>query len=411
MIIDRTVLKTVEESIRLKPVTLITGARQVGKTTLCKHIAEKHGFSYDSLIARSERAMANEDSDTFLSIHKSPLIIDEVQYAPELLDSIEAIVDKAKYDTGHNEGMYILTGSQVYNLIDGVTQSMAGRISIIDMSPLSMNEILSRDETPFEVNFKENIRKSMEVSLSVEEVYKMVIRGNYPELYEKPRLKTNKFYSDYVDSYISRDVSQIINLKDQNKFMEFLELMSSLTSRELVYNNVAKTLGVNIRTIQSWTGVLVAGGIIRLIRAYSERSTVKRIVRYPKMYFCDTGLACYLAKIFDYRTLMAGYLKGPMIETFMVNEILKSYKNNSEEARFFHYRDSQMNEIDLIILREGKLTLVECKSGITYGSSDIKAFARLENSDYEIGPSCLICLTEKAYPIRDGVYALPITSI
>ncbi len=193
--------------------------------------------------------------------------------------------------------------------------------------------------------------------------------------------------------------------------MEFLELMSSLTGQELVYNNVAKTLGVNIRTIQSWTGVLVAGGIIRLIRAYSERSTVKRIVRYPKMYFCDTGLACYLAKIFDYRALMTGYLKGPMIETFIVNEILKSYKNNSEEAGFFHYRDSQMNEIDLIILREGKLTLVECKSGITYGSSDIKAFARLENSDYEIGPSCLICLTEKAYPIRDGVYALPITSI
>ncbi|MFA7032738.1 MAG: DUF4143 domain-containing protein, partial [Bacilli bacterium] len=388
--IDRTVLKTVEESIRLKPVTLITGARQVGKTILCKHIAEKHGFSYVSLIDRSERAMATKDPDMFLSIHKSPLIIDEVQYAPELLDSIEAIVDKAKYDTGHNEGMYILAGSQVYNLMDGVTQSMAGRISIIDMSPLSMNEILSRDETPFEVNFKENIRKSMEVSLSVEEVYKMVIRGNYPELYEKPSIKTNKFYSDYVDSYISRDVSQIINLKDQNKFMEFLELMSSLTGQELVYNNVAKTLGVNIRTIQSWTGVLVAGGIIRLIRAYSERSTVKRIVRHPKMYFCDTGLACYLAKIFDYRTLMAGYLKGPMIETFIVNEILKSYKNNSEEAGFFHYRDSQINEIDLIILRDGKLTPVECKAGITYGSSDIKAFARLENSDYEIGPSCLI---------------------
>ena len=140
--------------------------------------------------------MANEDPDMFLSIHKFPLIIDEVQYAPELLDSIEAIVDKAKYDTGRNEGMYILTGSQVYNLMDGVTQSMAGRISIIDMSPLSMNEILFRDETPFEVNFKENIRKSMEVSLSVEEVYKMVVRGTYPELYEKPSLKTNKFYSD-----------------------------------------------------------------------------------------------------------------------------------------------------------------------------------------------------------------------
>jgi predicted AAA+ superfamily ATPase len=175
--------------------------------------------------------MANKDPDMFLSIHKSPLIIDEVQYAPGLLDSIEAVVDKEKYDTGRNEGMYILAGSQVYNFMDDVTQSMAGRISIIEMSPLSLNEIL------------------------------------------------------------------------------------------------------------------------------------------------------------------------------------KSYINNSEEAGFFHYRDSQMNEIDLILLRVGKLTLVEWKSGITYDSSDIKAFDRLEKSDYKVGPFCLICLTENAYPIRDGVYALPITSI
>lgn len=142
-----------------------------------------------------------------------------------------------------------------------------------------------------------------------------------------------------------------------------------------------------------------------------ERSNIKRIIKRPKLYFCDTGLACYLAKIFDAETLHAGYLNGPMVETFIINEIMKTYSNNTEEAGFYYYRDSENNEVDFIILRDAKLTLVECKAGMTYHSADVKAFSRLDKSDYEVGPSCLICLSEKAYPLKPGVYALPITSI
>lgn len=409
--IPRTILSSIEECIKFKPVTLITGARQVGKTTLCRLIAEKYGYNYVSLATGSDRAMAVSDPEMFLHIHTSPLIIDEVQYAPKLLDIIEGIVDEEKFKNGSNSGMYILTGSQVYNLMQGVTQSMAGRVGIIKMSPLSISEISGREEKPFEVDFEKNIRRSMETVIPVTDVYKTIIRGGYPELYEQQDMKSSKFYSDYVDTYIERDVSQIINLKDGLKFRMFMEYLASITGQELVYDKISSAIGISIHTVQSWIGVLAAGGLIRLLQPYSERSNVKRIIKRPKIYFCDTGLACYLARIFDADTLRAGYMNGSMVETFIVNEILKSYSNNTEEAGFYYYRDSQNNEIDLIILRNAELSLIECKAGMSYDSTDVKAFSRLERSDYKVGQSCLICLSEKAYPLKPGVYALPISSI
>lgn len=409
--IPRTVIDSVRESIKFKPITMITGARQVGKTTLCKQIAEEYGFNYVSLATGNDRMMAISDPDMFLSLHPAPVIIDEVQYAPGLFDLIEGIVDKTKFETGSNAGMYILTGSQTYNLMAGVIQSMAGRVGIIKMLPLSMSEILNRNEKPFTVDFKMNIRRSSECILSVKEVYDTLIRGNYPELYDQPSMKSSKFYSDYVDTYIERDISQIINLKDKLKFRRFMEYIASITGQELVYDNISKNLGISIHTLQSWIGVLIAGGIIHLLQPYSERSNVKRIVKRPKLYFWDTGLACYLAKVYDPDTLRAGYLNGPMVETFIVNEILKSYSNNTEEAGFFYYRDSEKYEIDLVILRNGNLSLVECKAGMTYDQTDVKSFSRLQKSDYNVGPSCLICLTEKAYPLKEGVYALPLSAI
>ena len=409
--IQRTAFASIERSITQRPVTLITGARQVGKTTLCRELSRKYGFGYVTLADAAERSMAKNDPEMFLRTHGYPLIIDEVQYAPVLFDHIESIVDKAKFDAGRNEGMYVLTGSLAYKLMEGVTQSMAGRISVVRMSPLSLSEILSRTEIPFTVDFEKNIKRCKDLVISPERVFRTIVRGSYPELYEKERLRTNEFYSDYIDTYIARDVSQIINLRDREKFLEFMELTASLTGQELVYNNIANTIGADIKTIQSWISVLIAGDIIHLVRAYSQSSAVKRIVRHPKIYFSDTGLACHLAKVRDADTLKAGYLKGPMVETFIVNEILKSYRNNKDDAGFYHYRDSQMNEIDLIILRDGKLSLIECKSGMTFAPSDIKAFRKLENSDYKLDESCIICMTEKPYPVKEKVYAFPITVI
>ena len=409
--IPRTVLALIEESIRFKPVTLVTGARQVGKTTICWLIAEKHGFGYVSLATGSERSTAVRDPEMFLRLHPAPVIIDEIQYAPGLFEAIQGIVDARKLETGQNAGMYILAGSQIHRLMEGVTQSMAGRVGIIEMSPLSMSEVLGREEKPFVVDFESNIRRAMEHVLSVDDVYGMIVRGMYPELHDQSGLKASKFYSDYVDTYIERDVSELIALKDKLKFRQFMEYLASVTGQELVYDSIAGAIGVSIHTIRSWLGVLAAGGIVRLLQPYFERSNVKRIVKRPKIYFCDTGLACYLAKVFDAQTLRVGYLGGHMVETFVINEIMKSYSNNTEEAGFYYYRDSQKHEIDLLILRDGRLSLIECKAGMTYDSTDVKAFSRLEKSDYEVGPSCIICLTDRAYPLKPGVYALPISSI
>lgn len=409
--IPRTILDSIEESIRFKPVTLVTGARQVGKTTICQVIAEKYGFGYVSLATGSERMMAIKDPEMFLRLHPAPVIIDEVQHAPGLFDVIEGIVDARRMETGHNAGIYILTGSQAYKLMEGVTQPMAGRVGIIEMSPLSMSEIMGREEKPFVVDFENNIRRAMEHVFSVDDVYGMIVRGMYPELHDNPEIETSGFYSDYVDAYIEREVPRMIALKDELKFREFMEHLATVTGKELVYERISKAVGVSIHTVQSWLKVLVESGIVRLLQPYFGRSNVKRIVKRPKIYFCDTGLACYLAKVFDAQTLRVGYLGGPMVETFIVNEIMKTYSNNTEEAGFYYYRDAGGTEVDLIILRNAKLSLIECKAGMTYDATDVKAFSRFDKSDYEVGPSCLMCLTDSAYPLKPGVYVLPISSI
>lgn len=409
--IPRTVLPLIEERIALKPVVLITGPRQCGKTTVCLEIAKKHGFGYVSLAEPAHRRAANDDPEYFLSAHPAPVIIDEVQYAPVLFDSIEASVDRTRAEGREAEGMYILTGSQAYNLMEGVTQSMAGRVSIIEMSPLSLSEIHERKEIPFAVDPLLNNKRAAECPLTPEDVFSLIVRGSYPELHAKKELKSSTFYADYVSSYIERDVSQIINLKDRSKFEAFLELAASLTGQELVYETIAKAVGVSAVTVKSWMGVLQAGGIVHLLQPYYERSATKRIVRHPKLYFCDTGLACYLSKVFDPATLRAGYLAGPMVETFMVNEIIKSYRNNGEEAGFYFYRDSSNNEIDLVILRNGGLTLVECKAGMRFEARDAKSFDRLKGSVYRMEESCILCLCRDAYPVKEGVFALPVSSI
>lgn len=409
--IPRTILSSIEECIRFKPVTLITGARQVGKTTLCRLIADKYRYNYVSLATGSDRAMAVSDPEMFLHIHTAPLVIDDIQYAPKLLDTIVGIVDGEKFKGGSASGMYILACSQTYGLVQGAAQSLTGRMGMIKMSPLSISEISGREEVPFEVDFEKNIRRSGETVFPSADIYRTIIRGGYPELYDRRDADPSKFYSDYVDAFIEREVPRMIRVKDELRFRRFMEHLASSTGQELVYDKISGTVGVSIHTVQSWIGALAAGGLIRLLQPYSERSNVKRIIKRPKIYFCDTGLACYLAKIFDADTLRAGYMNGPMVETFIVNEILKSYSNNTEEAGFYYYRDSQNNEIDLILLRNAELSLIECKAGMSYESTDVKAFSRLERSDYKVGQSCLICLSEKAYPLKPGIYALPISSI
>ncbi len=408
--INRTILKHIELAVKCRPVTLITGARQVGKSTIAQ-LFMKNGFSYVSLDDSRQLEIAVNDPQMFLQLHKWPLIIDEVQKAPGLFDAIEEIVNKEKMNNPDNYGMYILTGSQMYNLMSNVTESMAGRVSIVHMPPLSRNEILDREEPVFDFDvLKINDRSKMN-PLSVSELYQLIIKGFYPELYSNKYLTPNMFYSDYVETYIERDVSQIINVKDKFAFTRFMELLASLTGEELVFDNLAKSVGVDMKTIKSWISILLAGDIVYLLEPYNELSIKKRIVKRPKLYFSDTGLAAYLARVSDPEMLQASFLNGRFVETYIINEIRKSYLNNGINPNFYYYRDDRMNEIDLVILHNGKLHRVECKAGISFNKSYIKGFKCLENTNYILGTSGIICNTNTIYPLDKDIYAFPLAGI
>lgn len=407
--IPRTVMQLIETYLRNKPVTLITGARQTGKTYLCREIARSKGYRYVTLADRQDRALANSDPDAFLQMHGYPLIIDEVQKAPVLFDSIESMVDRAIFEGKESKGMFILTGSQSYRLMEGVSQSMSGRLGIVNVSPLSISEIAGRDEVPFEADpIKSSDRIDGRDAIAV---MNSIVLGGYPELHDCSSLTPWEFYSDYVDSYIARDVMEIINLKDQLKFFNFMQVMASMTGQELVNEAVCKAVGINGRTFNEWLSVLVAGDIILLLQPYSGVSTVKRVSKRPKMYFRDTGLACYLARIADGPTLFSSYLKGPMVETYIINEIMKSYDNRKENAAFYYYRDSTGNEIDLLIQKGGMLTLVECKSGIDIPYEDTGPMRRFAPNDDKVASRCVVCLTPKPHVMKDGICVLPVTSI
>lgn len=261
----------------------------------------------------------------FLKLHKAPLIIDEVQYAPALFEVLEQIVNEAKRQGIDNKGMYILTGSQAYNLMENVTQSLAGRVAIIRMNPLSMSEEKNVKEVPFEVNIEKNQERLNNYQISIEHFYHSIVRGFYPELYDNENMNTEQFYSDYVETYLNRDVSSLIHLNNKLKFQNFLEILASLTGQELIYDKLAKQVGVDMKTIQSWISILVAGDIIHLLQPYNEFSIVKRVVKRPKIYFSDTGLACFLARLSNPEVLKNSYFAGAFVETYIVNEIRKSY--------------------------------------------------------------------------------------
>ena len=410
--IKRTIYKEIMETVKNKAVTVITGARQVGKTTLCELIERDLGFNYVTLADPIMRSAAKNDPSEFLSLHSIPLIIDEIQKAPELFDYLEGVVDK-EIKKGNKKSLYVLTGSQAYKLMKGVSESMSGRVGLISMSPLSLSEIYEKEEVPFNVDIDKIKERLSNYQISTNTMYDYIVRGFYPELYDNPNLKAAPFYSDYLETYIERDVSDLINLKDKQKFINFMSVLASLTGQELIYENLSKIIGVDIKTIMKWTSVLVAGDIIHLLQPYNEDSMVKQITRREKVYFSDTGFACYLARVNTAEALKASYLKGSMVETFIVNEIIKSYKNNrkDKETSFYYYRNSKKEEIDLIIVRDGKITMIECKSGEEYNLSSVQSFKNLDKTKLVKTNNAIICTTKNIYPLCKGVYVLPISSI
>lgn len=409
--IKRSIESFVSEQLNYWPIILLTGARQIGKTTLCKQFSMYKGFDYVSLDNIDDRKLAINDPKLFLSVHKLPLIIDEVQYAPVLFEVINEIVNKRKFDESNPNGLFILTGSQSFEHMRRVTQSLAGRVCIVEMTPLSENEIIGRKEIPFLPDYPTVLERQSIPYKNKSETFKRIVRGRFPELLSSPNLSPAVFYQNYVKTYLDRDVSELINVKDKMKFHDLLTQLASLTGQELNYESISKSLGITLPTVKQWCSVLEASGIIFMLRAYNDSSLTKRLTKRPKMFFTDTGLASSLIKMQDPKSLELCYLSGAFFETFVINEIRKSYLNCGKEFSGYYYRDTNQNEIDLVIIENARLHLIEIKSGYSFSPSDVSSFKSLSSSQYSISSSCIIGSNEKVSSLSDNIIVVPVRTI
>ncbi|MCF0117660.1 MAG: ATP-binding protein [Bacilli bacterium] len=411
--IYRHIAKIIDDATKHYPIILLSGPRQIGKSTLLYGSFLNKGYSYVSFDDSLELAMAKSDPATFLKLHKAPLIIDEVQKVPELFPELERIVNECRLKEGNAKanGLYILSGSQRQRLLEQSKESLSGRVAILDMTNLSLNEIFKRENIPFCVDISTITNRITDYTIDDLNVYKYIVRGFFPQLYEDMDMKHQLFYSSYLTTYLEKDLKDLISIYDEVKYINFLQILASNTGEELIYDNYAKHIGVSTNTIKNWISVLVKIGIIYLVEPYNEESIVKRVVKRPKMYFFDTGLACYLCGIDSEQTLKKSFLKGRFFETFIFNELRKSYINNGEVQNMFYYRDTHQNEVDFILIRNGTLSCIEIKTGQNFNVSDCKAFLQFANTKLNKGKNCIICTADKISMLNDGTLIIPISSI
>ena len=411
MLYQRTIMKHVISNIGEYPVTLITGSRQVGKSTLVSFFENNYKYiTFDDTILLKE---AKSNPKAFIEKYGYPLIIDEIQRAKELFIEIENMVNKVRKEQGTiaANGMYILTGSQKFELMKGVSESLSGRVGIIEMEPLSQAELHNWSEEPLDLNIDKMLSKARNRLLSEEELYVSIVRGFYPARWEIEGKPIKNYYSNYLKTYIERDVRELINVKDLQKFENFIRCVAGFTGQEFNADNIAKVVRIDNKTVESWMSILITSNLVTFLDPYYEDSINKRIVKRKKVYFNDTGLACYLIGIDSPKALMLSDFKGRIIETYIYNEIRKSFLNNDIDVQMFYYRDNNQNEIDFIILKEGNLYLIEAKAGKQYGINDTKGFKQLLKTKFNIVGQCIICNTDDIYRISSQTYAFPIRCI
>lgn len=411
--IKRNIKNSIKDAVKHYPIVLISGPRQIGKSTLLYNSFLSDGFSYISLEDSLQYAMAKNDPRTFLDIHPAPLIIDEAQKVPELFPELERIVNESRLKKGNKEsnGLYILSGSQRQQLLAQSKESLSGRVAILDMNNLSLNEVYNRNDIPFSVDLKTISSRVNEYVINETEAFKYIVRGFFPVLYDDLEMKSSLFYSSYLTTYLEKDLKELIAVNDELRFINFLKLLASNTGEELIYDNYANQVGISTNTIKSWVSALIKTGIIYLVAPYNEESIVKRIVKRQKMYFFDTGLAAYLCGMDSAETLQNSFLKGRFFETFIFNEIKKSYMNNGEMISLYYYRDTNQNEIDFVLLRNGTLSCIEIKTGQSFNASYTRSFKQLNATKYIKGQNAIICTADKISIINDGTLILPISSI
>lgn len=371
---------------------LITGPRQAGKTTMLKMLAEREGIGrgYVSLDDLNMRDMAKNDPQLFLQLHRPPVIIDEVQYAPELFTYIKIHTDKH-----HTPGAFWLTGSQIYRLMRGVQESLAGRVALLHLSPLSQREITGALPRVFSVDFEALLSESKAVApVSIPDMFERIWNGCMPGLISGQRSERDIFYSSYISTYIERDVRELSGTIDALKFNRFVTAVAARCSQLINYTALAEDADIDIQTAKSWLNILETLGIVFLLHPYSN-NVLKRTIRTPKLYFYDTGLVCYLTRWSSAEVAEKGAMSGALLENFTISEIAKSYQNAGRSPYLYFYRDRDAKEIDVVLEENGKLYPLEIKKTAAPDRRITNTFAVVNRSPLERGTGAVLCLAQE----------------
>lgn len=416
MYYERAIGKTIENINDTFPVLLLTGPRQVGKTTLLERMADSSRKRV-SLDNPTLRALAKSDPELFLQRYTPPVLIDEVQYAPELFPYIKMIVDQRK-----QPGDFWLTGSQIFKMKKDAAESLAGRVGIVPMLGLSNSEIHGTDSREFTLDPEHLIERVNRIpSMNVQEIFQQIYQGSMPRLYEIDNVNRELFFESYLDTYISRDIRALEQVADETAFITFLKVVAARTATNVNYEVLAQETGISAPTAKHWLSILVSCGVVMLIEPYFNNA-LKRVVKSPRLYFLDTGLCAHLLGWGSPEVLERGAMSGAFFETWVVSEVYKSYLNAGRKPPLYFYRDSNKKEIDLILYQDGIVHPIEIKKAAsprkaTKNFSVLKpiekepakedVFNGTAHLKTEVGTGGVICLASDVIPIDKKNWYIP----
>lgn len=391
------VIKKISDTFR---VLLVTGPRQTGKTTLLKSLKPEN-MGYVTLDDKILRKQAQDDPKLFLEEHPAPLFIDEAQYAPDLFSYIKINADNSKA-----KGQYWITGSQQFNLMKNASESLAGRVGIVNLNSFTYSEIVKNENK--DLFNPDKLKKAAKIE--VNDLFEIIFKGGMPEFYDNPKIDRNLYFQNYINTYIEKDVRELIEIGKLEEFKKFMVSIASRIGEQLNYSDISKDCGVSVPTIISWMSVLVSSGLVYLLEPYMS-SQLKRMTHIPKIYFMDTGLAAYLAGWESARDLQLSSTSGHYLENFVICEIIKSYNARGIKPNLSYYRDKEKHEIDLVFYKNNKLYPFEIKKTASPNSSMISSFKYLENSKKEIATGGIICLYDNLMKMDEKNYIIPISSV
>lgn len=412
MYIKRAIEASVLKASKSFPVVLVTGPRQVGKTTLLGTLAEEERH-YVTLDDPDVRMLAKTDPATFMQRFTPPIIIDEIQYAPELLPYV-----KMSIDTSKQKGTFWLTGSQTFQTMKNISESLAGRVGIIELLGLSNSEINGTSSEPF-IPCPETLMKRLDKvkRMTLKQTYERIFKGSMPALYASD-IDIETYYKSYVATYLQRDIRDLIHVADEMTFLSFMTVVAARTAKPVVYDEIAKEVGISAPTAKKWLSLLVSSNIIAMVQPYSN-NILKRVTKMPLMHFLDTGLCAYLLKWGNAEILERGAMAGAFFESYVFSEIYKSWLNAGKVPPVYYYRDKDKKEIDLLILQNGVLYPIETKKTASPGADSVKhfnvlspleepeKFGELAQLKMTIGTGAVVCMANDLLPINKKNWYIP----